>query len=294
MLNKKKLDRLFAKYNINPADNEYLTMLFAAAKAKSEIDTEVPEWTHEELEDALHGRKALFAARSVTIPQSEFVSVFKQIRDAVRETADIPEAWEGMPEPEALFTEEMLAALARDPNALWELLEKVGVDLERAQIQLVPAAAFAMRVFFEDAAVDASGAMERLVPDTVHFSRSLNCPVCGMQATMAGVGATQNHGNVKSLYCACCGSHWQFERIRCAVCGTEAASDLEYVHLHEDEKHRLHVCKACGSSVPTVFGSELDDFDPDIETWRCGELIVAYQDQQEKKAAEEKEKGAKA
>ena len=69
---------------------------------------------------------------------------------------------------------------------------------------------------------------------------------------------------------------WQFERIRCAVCGDEATSELQYVHLEGDDKHRLHVCSACDSTVATVFGAESEDFDPDFESWRCAELMVAY------------------
>lgn len=150
------------------------------------------------------------------------------------------------------------------------------MDLTLAELYFVPVTAFAMRVFLDDAATEASRAFDRMVPDTVHFKRSITCPVCGTRASMAAVGATQNRGNVKRLYCACCGADWQFERIRCAVCGDEATSELQYVHLEGDDKHRLHVCSACESSVATVFGAESEDFDPDFESWRCAELMVAY------------------
>ena len=60
------------------------------------------------------------------------------------------------------------------------------------------------------------------------------------------------------------------------MCGDEATSELQYVHLEGDDKHRLHVCSACESSVATVFGAESEDFDPDFESWRCAELMVAY------------------
>lgn len=286
MLNLKKLDRLFAKGNINPTEDQFLAMLRAAALMKADLHLEVPEWSKEELSEALHGKKPLFAEHIVPMPQQEYLRVFKALKDAVGAACFSAQAWEGMPEPEVLFTQENLDAMGKNPEVLWDVLERAGVDLNRAQEQLVPVAAFAMRVFFEEAAVQASEAMDRLVPDTVHFSRSVSCPVCGMRAAMAGVGATQNRGNVKRLHCSCCGASWQFERIRCAICGTEAASDLQYVHLQGDDKHRLHVCAACGGAVPTVFGAESDDFDPDFETWRCAELIVAFQ---EKRAEAQKE-----
>lgn len=279
MLNLKKLDRLFAKGNINPSDDQFLAMLRAAALVKADLNPEVPEWTAEELSDALHGRKPLFAGHIVRIPQQDYVRAFKVIKEAVDQAGFDALAWDGMPEPEAIFTQENLDVMAKNPEALFDILIQAGVDVERAQAQFVPVAAFAMRAFLEEAAVQASQQMDRLVPDTVHFSRSVTCPVCGMRAGMAGVGNTQNRGNVKRLYCSCCGASWQFERIRCAVCGTQAASDLQYVHLQGDDKHRLHVCAACGGAVPTVFGAESDDFDPDVDTWRCAELMVAFQEQ---------------
>ena len=146
-----------------------------------------------------------------------------------------------IPEPEAFFTQDTLNALAKYPDALWDRIEEAGMDLTLAELYFVPVTAFAMRVFLDDAATEASRAFDRMVPDTVHFKRSITCPVCGTRASMAAVGATQNRGNVKRLYCACCGADWQFERIRCAVCGDEATSELQYVHLEGDDKHRLHV-----------------------------------------------------
>ena len=214
-------------------------------------------------------------------------------REAVLAASGNDAAWQGMPAPEAIFTQENLDVLSHNPDALWDMMEKSGVDLEKAQEQFLPAAAYTMRAFFDAVAWDASNEMERLIPDTIHFERNLTCPVCGSSANIAGVGATQNHGNVKRLYCSCCGANWQFERIRCAVCGTEATSDLEYVHMHGDDKHRLHVCKACGSATPTIFGSEVDDFDPDLEAWRCAELMAVYQDQSAQ-AEGDKDKGGNA
>ena len=261
MLSLKKLDRLFAKYNINPAEDQFLAMLRETARLKTEVTVSGVEWTPEEMQDALHGKKPLFASRFIQIPREEFLRVFA----AIRAVAD-----------EACFTQDTLNALAKYPDALWDRIEEAGMDLTLAELYFVPVTAFAMRVFLDDAATEASRAFDRMVPDTVHFKRSITCPVCGTRASMAAVGATQNRGNVKRLYCACCGADWQFERIRCAVCGDEATSELQYVHLEGDDKHRLHVCSACESSVATVFGAESEDFDPDFESWRCAELMVAY------------------
>lgn len=276
MLSLKKLDRLFAKYNINPAEDQFLAMLHEAARLKTEVTVPEVEWTPEEMQDALHGKKPLFASRFIHVPREEFLRVFAAIRAVADESIPSGDPCLNIPEPEAFFTQDTLDALAKYPDALWDRIEETGMDLTLAELYFVPVTAFAMRVFLDDAATEASRAFDRMVPDTVHFKRSITCPVCGTRASMAAVGATQNRGNVKRLYCACCGADWQFERIRCAVCGDEATSELQYVHLEGDDKHRLHVCSACDSTVATVFGAESEDFDPDFESWRCAELMVAY------------------
>lgn len=276
MLSLKKLDRLFAKYNINPAEDQFLAMLREAARLKTEVTAPEVQWTPEEMQDALHGKKPLFASRFIQIPREKFLRVFAAIRAVADASVPSGDPCLNIPEPEAFFTQDTLDALAKYPDALWDRIEEAGMDLTLAELYFVPVTAFAMRVFLDDAATEASRVFDRMVPDTVHFKRSITCPVCGTRASMAAVGATQNRGNVKRLYCACCGADWQFERIRCAVCGDEATSELQYVHLEGDDKHRLHVCSACESSVATVFGAESEDFDPDFESWRCAELMVAY------------------
>lgn len=279
MLNAKKLDRLFSKFNVTPAEDLFLALLREAAALSVGVDVKEPQWSQQELDEALHGKHSLFSVRPVALPREQYLHAFNALKKVALAAESESDVWHGMPEAEAFFTQEILNALARNPEVLWDELETAGVDLDAAAQAFVPVACFAMRVFFDKIAAEACGRMNKLVPDTVHFERSLTCPICGLNASLAGVGATHNHGNVKRLYCSCCGGSWQFERIRCAMCGTEAVSDLQYVHSHDDDKHRLHVCSSCGEAVPTVFGAESDDFDPDFELWRSAELMQAYQQQ---------------
>ena len=281
MLNLKRIERLLAENNINPKTVPYGALLHAAAALKSTVHPSEPEWSREELLDALHSKKPLFAMQSVKIDPQEFVRVFEALRTAaVDAMPSMAEKLEGMPGAQDFFTQERLDALCANPEAIWEMLEKDGVDVEAATELFVLVAIFALRVFFDDAASRASDALDRLEPDTVHFERSLKCPVCGATAAVGAVQSTQNRGNIKRLYCTCCGAHWRFERIRCALCGDEAVSDLQYVHLQGDDKHRLHVCANCGGAMPTIFGVDEDNFDPNLEHWRCGELMAAYVDMQ--------------
>ncbi|NTU90055.1 MAG: formate dehydrogenase accessory protein FdhE, partial [Actinobacteria bacterium] len=88
---------------------------------------------------------------------------------------------------------------------------------------------------------------------TVH-DKPLHCPACGSLATTSFVGDTpSNSGRGRILYCEYCGTEWEFERVRCACCGTHDQNKLHYFHIEGDEAHRLHNCEACGDYMRTVF-----------------------------------------
>lgn len=166
-------------------------MLRETARLKTEVTVSGVEWTPEEMQDALHGKKPLFASRFIQIPREEFLRVFAAIRAVADASVPSGDPCLNIPEPEAFFTQDTLDALAKYPDALWDRIEEAGMDLTLAELYFVPVTAFAMRVFLDDAATEASRAFDRMVPDTVHFKRSITCPVCGTRASMAAVGATQ-------------------------------------------------------------------------------------------------------
>lgn len=84
--------------------------------------------------------------------------------------------------------------------------------------------------------------------------KPLGCPVCGATATLAHVGPTHSSKvNSRTLYCGQCGATWDFERVRCACCGTQHQGHLEYLSLEGDEEHRVHVCSECGGYMRTHF-----------------------------------------
>jgi FdhE protein len=86
----------------------------------------------------------------------------------------------------------------------------------------------------------------------------LRCPVCGGHAAVGFVGPTRlSAGNGRLLYCAACGTSWEFERIRCAHCGTQNQGKLHYVHVEGDSAHRLHLCDECGSHLRTAFAEDM-------------------------------------
>lgn len=82
----------------------------------------------------------------------------------------------------------------------------------------------------------------------------LTCPVCGSPATSAVVKEEQFlSGRGKKLYCALCSMDWDFERIRCARCGSFDQKSLHYYHVEGDAGHRIHSCQDCGSYTRTTF-----------------------------------------
>ena len=131
MLSLKKLDRLFAKYNINPAEDQFLAMLHEAARLKTEVTVPEVEWTPEEMQDALHGKKPLFASRFIHVPREEFLRVFAAIRAVADESIPSGDPCLNIPEPEAFFTQDTLDALAKYPDALWDRIEEAGMGYDQ-------------------------------------------------------------------------------------------------------------------------------------------------------------------
>ncbi len=104
-------------------------------------------------------------------------------------------------------------------------------------------------------------AMAHYVPDKERYesnTKPLRCPVCGGHAALGYVGHTpSSEGNGRMLYCTTCGANWEFERIRCAHCGTQNQSKLHYFHAEDDPAHRLYLCDECKSYLRTSILSEL-------------------------------------
>jgi FdhE protein len=101
----------------------------------------------------------------------------------------------------------------------------------------------------------------------IKANHPLLCPVCGSRASVARVGKTKHsQGRGKELYCQTCGFTWEFERVRCAVCGTRDQLKLHYFNLEGDDVHRLATCDECGGYVRTVYQDEaLSAFSFEVE-----------------------------
>lgn len=135
---------------------------------------------------------------------------------------------------------------------------RTGADAPSAPVDaLALALAFALRPLLEPAAQAAMGQTDLKQVNENH-NRPRSCPVCGGLPAAAAVGETPSGAaNGKMLYCALCGTAWEFERIRCARCGTQNQGKLHYFHVEGDDAHRLYLCDACGEYTRTVFKSDL-------------------------------------
>ncbi|MEA5020305.1 MAG: formate dehydrogenase accessory protein FdhE [Gordonibacter sp.] len=109
---------------------------------------------------------------------------------------------------------------------------------------------------------------------------SLHCPLCGCAAGVARVGdTTETQGRGKELWCPQCGTTWEYERVRCARCGTQNQAHLHFFNIEGDDAHRLATCDECGGYVRTVYQSDtLAPFSFEVEDVVMAKLdMIAYQ-----------------
>ena len=293
MLNIKTIDRALAKYAAtdDPACAESLAVFGALLKESAAIAAEmnhpVPQWSGEDLKAAVEGKKTLLSSGALLIDTQAFVAAVERLAGVYAAAAELDEEAEKLcaeVDWSDYATESLMQTASTDPTAYLQAVEALSPDEDLLDLYVLPILGFALRAFLDAAATQASSEMEKIGADTVHFKRSLACPVCGGPASIAAVVETPRNGNIKKLYCSCCGASWKFERIRCAVCGDDAVSDLEYVHDEKDDKHRLHVCKSCNSAMPTVFAGDELGMSPDVESIVMSSLEDFFLREQEQKA----------
>lgn len=125
-------------------------------------------------------------------------------------------------------------------------------------------AALAGYTFYESSA---HRLMDALGADEAASRHPLRCPVCGSAPALASVGTkTSTEGRGRKLYCLDCGTEWEFERVRCARCGTRDQTKLHFYSIEGDCDHRLAVCDECGGYIRTSFlDSNLAPFSPWVE-----------------------------
>ena len=154
----------------------------------------------------------------------------------------------------AYISETPLELAGRDPGAFLEAAGSAAGVPDAVPLIL----ALALRPQLEPVAqATFSQIRKRLADDAAHGVKPRTCPVCGGEASLAHIGPNEFHKvNARTLYCAQCGTSWDFERIRCTRCGTTNQQELHYKSIEGDEAHRLHTCDACGGYTRSFFATE--------------------------------------
>lgn len=147
-----------------------------------------------------------------------------------------------------------IALAGKEPDAyldsFFELLSDDGLDERTARMGAL-AASLALRAVLEPYAAEACRVLGSFSEEALS---PLRCPVCGGEAGAARVGVTKHSdGRGKELWCPQCGAVWEFERVRCARCGTQNQSHLHYFNIEGDDAHRLATCDECGGFMRTVY-----------------------------------------
>lgn len=85
----------------------------------------------------------------------------------------------------------------------------------------------------------------------------LACPVCGSAPSLAHVGGdTSSAGRGRLLVCPQCASAWEFDRVRCARCGTRNQAHLHFFNIEGDDAHRIATCDECGGYMRTLYSDD--------------------------------------
>ena len=101
-------------------------------------------------------------------------------------------------------------------------------------------------------------AQQALADCGANHPRPLACPVCGGAPALSHVGGrTTSQGRGRVLVCAQCATAWDFERIRCAQCGTQNQESLHFTGIQGDDAHRLACCDECGGTIRTLYSDKL-------------------------------------
>lgn len=272
-MNLKRIDTTLKAYEnkLDEQDNARLRLFRGlwelqeqhAALVSKGASYEVPEVAT--AEEWYWQEKPFFLMAPVKVDAESLIKALEDITQYLLDHAELIEAeaeklrsldWKG------LVSQSDIQQAGYDPLAYIESCCELAQNEEgapdSAMVTLV--LTYALRPMLQDAA---AAVMKSLAPalktDNTLHDKPLCCPACGSGAIAAFVGETpSSDGQGRLLHCGTCGTEWEFERIRCAQCGTRNQGHLHYFHIEGDEAHRLHNCQECGDYTRTVFQEKLE------------------------------------
>lgn len=225
----------------------------------------------EELLEAWNSDQPLLRIAPATINEERFRSIFAALRDYVAQSNLLSDGDATMLlslEVAKVLPKDNLALAGSDPvlfsEKTYELAQEV-VDSGSLANMVVLIAMLSLRVELEGIATMLKDHFPK--GDECHHN-PLRCPVCGSEPALAKVGGADSptDGRGRTLYCQQCGTVWDFDRIRCARCGTHNQGHLHYFNVEGDDGHRIATCDECGNYIRTVFVEEsLRPFSYEVE-----------------------------
>lgn len=211
---------------------------------------------------------SVFASVPVKIEAAEFAKTCSEIAQVLASKAGLAQqtvaALNGI--DWAAFAGKVDMALAGSEPAqfveqVYEGADKLGIPTDLPTSVLISVLRLALRPHLQDPAqrvVEAYGEARKEAAVDADFSASLTCPVCGAPAALSWIGdSAGTDGRGRKQYCSLCGTQWDFERIRCSVCGTHNIGHLHYFSLEGDFGHRIQTCDECDGYQRVVFQEDL-------------------------------------
>ncbi len=215
----------------------------------------------DQLLEAWNNDQSILSIAPATLNEDRFRAIFTALRDYVAQShllsSDDAQTLLDLDVLQVLPNEALVQAGSNPGLFLEETLKHAQDVLENESLahMVVLIAMLTLRVELEGVA----NAVKDLFPkgDECHHNPLL-CPICGSEPALAKVGGADSptDGRGRTLYCQQCGTVWDFERIRCARCGTHNQNHLHYFNVEGDDGHRIATCDECGRYIRTVFIEE--------------------------------------
>lgn len=288
-MNLKRIDAAIAAYEttLDEADRARLAFFRTLWGVQNECARgladayEVP--SSDALRAAYEGERAVFSEAPVSIDAAALAAAAKKLVACAVEQSAFPEdtsdalsrvAWEDV------FTASDMTLAGANPSAWLANVATACLDggmVEQAAHLAALFASMALKVQLEAPAARVMAALEKA---QAHDARPLLCPVCGSAPSLAHVGGkTSSSGRGRLLVCPQCAAAWEFERVRCARCGTKSQTHLHFFNIEGDDAHRIATCDECGGYMRTRYSeSELAPCSYEVEDVVMARLDAIAQD----------------
>ncbi len=307
MLDMNQIDFAISAYKGAIPDSEYDRLVFfrslweaqasAQAQYADSVSYQVP--TADELKDLgersvaiLKEFPAKIDPRSIASTSAEIaalMSAFEQFDASTRESL-AKVSWD------RIVSASDTTLAGSDPAAYVDACEGLliddGLSADAARIG-ASAISLALRALLQGAAEAIQSARIEGKADQPYPT---HCPVCASPAGVARVGGGgKTKGRSRTLWCPQCGCVWDFERVRCARCGTQNQGHLHFFNVEGDDNHRIQTCDECGGYIRTVYEEDdplknLYPFSFEVEDVLMARLdLIAYRQlvAQEEQASEQ-------